>query len=67
MSVTASAPVTDVSAPTPAEFGGLIATGQLKAGAPETMLVLGKMILAGFLTSLSAPDFEDALAVARTG
>ena len=64
VSVGAAAPVTDLAAPTPPEFRALIASGQLKMGTPETMLVVGKMFLAGFLVGLEAPGFEDALAIA---
>ncbi|MBZ5632048.1 MAG: phosphotransferase [Acidobacteriia bacterium] len=59
-----AAPVMDLSAPNPAEFRALIASGQLKMGTPETMLVLGKMFLAGFLGGLDEPAFQEALVIA---
>jgi hypothetical protein len=31
------------------------------------MLALGKMSLAGFLSGMTAPGFDDALAIARDG
>jgi phosphotransferase family enzyme len=62
-----SDPDTDLSAPTPEEFHAEVADGRVKAGAPETMYTLGKMLLAGFLTGLSAPSFEEAVAIVRQG
>jgi len=53
----------DLSAPTPAEFGAAVARGELKPASPDTMWVLGKMCLAGFLAGLQAPGFEEALTV----
>jgi aminoglycoside phosphotransferase (APT) family kinase protein len=64
---TAPATIMDLSAPSPAEFRSLIASGQMKAAATETMVALGKMMLASFLAGVSAPDFEQALATAETG
>lgn len=60
-----SEPESDLSAPTPAEFGAAVAAGKHTAASPETMRVLGKMSLAGFLASLEAPEFEEALAIVR--
>lgn len=57
----------DLAAPTVAEFRQAYAEGRIVAGAPETALTLGKMQLAGFLAALSAPGFEEALAVVRAG
>lgn len=50
-SIAPSAPVTDLSAPSPEEFRALVAAGQLKPGTPETKLVLGKVFLAAFLAA----------------
>jgi aminoglycoside phosphotransferase (APT) family kinase protein len=60
-------PDTDLTAPTPAEFGASVASGRLKPGAPDTLYVLGKMFLAGFLGGTSTSAFEDALAIVRRG
>jgi Phosphotransferase enzyme family len=65
ISIAPSAPLTDVSAPTPPEFRDLIASGQLKAGTSETKVVLGKVLLGWFLAGLSAPEFEEALAITK--
>jgi hypothetical protein len=62
-----SEPPTDLAAPSPAEFRDMIASGQLKPGTGEAKLVLGKVLLAGFLGGLRMPDFENALAIARCG
>jgi hypothetical protein len=60
-------PESDLSAPTPAEFGAALAAGEHAPGAPDTMRALGKMSLAGFLAGLHEPGFEEALAIARAG
>jgi aminoglycoside phosphotransferase (APT) family kinase protein len=60
-SVRAPASVTDLAAPTPAEFRSQLASGQLSLGMTETRVILGKMILASFLAGLQSQDFEDAL------
>jgi hypothetical protein len=62
-----SAPDTDLTAPTPEEFHAEVAAGRVKAGAPETMYTLGKMLLSGFLAGMSAPGFEEAVAIVRQG
>jgi hypothetical protein len=59
------AALTDLAAPAPHEFSALIASGQLKHG-PEVHMALGKTFLAGFLAGANAPDFEDALTIARS-
>lgn len=61
------APIADLSAPTVAEFRQAFAEGKLVMGAPETVLTLGKMQLAGFLAAFAAPGFDDALAIVRAG
>ncbi len=60
-------PITDLSAPTPAEFGAAVMEGRLKPGASETLYVLGKMCLAGFVAGVDEPGFERALEIVRTG
>jgi aminoglycoside phosphotransferase (APT) family kinase protein len=57
----------DLSAPTPAAFRRDVEEGRLAAASPETLFVLGKMQLAGFLAALAAPGFEEALARAADG
>lgn len=61
------APIADLSVPTPEEIRSLVASGQPKIGAPETMLTFGKACLAGFLAGTNRPDFEDNLGIARLG
>ena len=58
-------PITDLSAPTPAEFQMLLSTGQLKMGTVETKKVIGKMLLAGFLDGTQTESFERALDTVR--
>ena len=60
-----SSPVTDLAAPTPAEFRSQIASGQLKLEMTGTRVLLGKMILAAFLASLHSRDFQEALESAQ--
>jgi hypothetical protein len=61
------APETDLSAPTWGEFGAAIEQKRLALGAPETQRLVGKIALASFLAGVMAPEFEEALAVARQG
>jgi aminoglycoside phosphotransferase (APT) family kinase protein len=58
-------PESDLRAPTPAEFRAAFARGEHSATSRTTMFVLGKMSLAGFLAGMSAPGFDEALAVAQ--
>jgi Ser/Thr protein kinase RdoA (MazF antagonist) len=58
-------PEADLSAPTPAEFRAAFARGEHAATSRATMLQLGKMSLAGFLAGMSAPGFDETLAIAR--
>jgi aminoglycoside phosphotransferase (APT) family kinase protein len=60
-------PESDLRAPTPGEFKAALARGEHAATSRATMLVLGKMSLAGFLAGMSAPGFDEALAIAREG
>jgi aminoglycoside phosphotransferase (APT) family kinase protein len=62
-----TAPDADLTAPTPDEFRAAVASGGLTPTGPETLYVLGKMFLAGFLSGLADPRFEEALVVARQG
>lgn len=70
-SVAARAPgqarLTDLSAPTAAEFGAAVAEGKHDPTSPETLRTLARMCLARFLDGLAMPDFEEALAIARAG
>jgi len=52
---------TDLSAPSLAEFRKAIGEGRLKAGAPETKHILGKMFLASFFSGVPAPGFDAAV------
>jgi len=61
------APDADLSAPTPDEFRVAVASGRLTPTGAETLTVLGKMFLGGFLAGLADPRFEEALVVARQG
>jgi aminoglycoside phosphotransferase (APT) family kinase protein len=56
-----TAPDTDPSAPTLAEFQRTLGTGSLKPGAPETKHILGKMFLAAFLLGSATPGFDAAV------
>jgi hypothetical protein len=49
----AAGTITDLNAPSRAEFEAAVARGEHAAGKPETMLALGKMQLAGFLEGLA--------------
>jgi aminoglycoside phosphotransferase (APT) family kinase protein len=58
-------PESDLDAPTPAEFRAAFARGEHAPTSRATMFVLGKMSLASFLAGMSAPGFDEALAIAR--
>ena len=60
-------PDDDLSAPTPDEFRAAIAEGRLSPATPQTAYIYGKMYLAGFVATLSAPAFQAALDVVRWG
>lgn len=47
--------------PSFAGFREAIQSGRLKAGAPETKHVLGKMFLASFLSGVATPGFDVAV------
>ena len=52
---------TDLSAPTPEQFGLAIAEGRLTRHTAETKHILGKMYLASFLSGVAAPKLEGAV------
>jgi hypothetical protein len=58
-------PESDLRAPTPNEFRAAFARGEHAPTSRATMFVLGKMSLASFLAGMSAPGFDEALAIAR--
>ena len=55
----------DLGAPSLAEFHQMLVRGQLRMGAPENMYLYGKVYLNEFITNVSKPEFEEALAMAR--
>jgi len=58
---------TDLSAPTPAEFGAAIRDGRLIENSPEAQRVGGKVALRSFLEGVNSPAFAAAVAVLRAG
>jgi len=58
---------TDLSAPTPAEFAAAVEQGRLDVGSPQGQRLVGKMALRSFLADVTAPAFEEALAIVRQG
>jgi hypothetical protein len=50
----------DVSAPTPADFEQAVRAGRLAPGTPHKKHVMGKMLLASFLSGCATPNFEPA-------
>jgi len=59
-------PETDLSAPTRAEFAEAVEQERPAVGSPEPA-PRGKMALASFLTGVTTPEFEEALAIVRQG
>jgi aminoglycoside phosphotransferase (APT) family kinase protein len=57
--------VTDMDAPTQAEFGAMLGRGEVKPADPATMAVLGKMCLASFAAALDDPRFVASLEVCQ--
>ena len=57
----------ETAAPTLAEFLAALSAGRFVMGQPDSMRAFGKAFLREFLLGLSAPGFEEALAVARSG
>lgn len=62
-----AAPETDFAAPTGAEFVAAVEQGRLALGGPEAQRIVGKMFLASFLAGVTAPEFEETLAIVRQG
>lgn len=60
-------PALDLSAPTRAQFAEAVEQGRMTAGSPEAQRLVGKMALASFLAVVTAPEFEEALAVVQQG
>jgi len=58
-------PETNLEAPTPDEFRAAVTRGEQAPTSAATMFTLGKMQLAGFLSGMTAPGFDEALATAR--
>lgn len=58
-------PEDDLTALTPAELQAAAAEGRLKVGPLETLVVVGKTTLARFLSGMSEPGLDEALAIAR--
>jgi hypothetical protein len=52
---------TDLSAPTPTELQQAVRAGRLKPGAPQTKHLLGKMLLASFMSGVATPGFDAAV------
>lgn len=63
--ISSASGVSDLVAPTPVEFGAMLATGKLKPGDPVLMQVLAKMCLAGFAKDLDDPKFVESLDVCQ--
>jgi aminoglycoside phosphotransferase (APT) family kinase protein len=59
-------PHSSLEAPTVAEFHQQLADGRIREGQAETIFVLGKMLLAGFLSGLEAADVEETLSLAAS-
>jgi aminoglycoside phosphotransferase (APT) family kinase protein len=59
------APLSDLSAPSEAEFRRAIASGSIAPTGPEAMITLGKMQLASFLTGVVDPAVIAALRTVR--
>lgn len=60
-------PADDLTAMGAAELQAAAAAGRLRGGPLQTLLVVGKSVLARFLAGLSEPDAVRALAIARAG
>ncbi|HSH99618.1 MAG TPA: phosphotransferase [Reyranella sp.] len=58
---------TDLSAPTPAEFGAAIRAGRLVENSPEAQRIGGKVALRSFLEGVRSPALAEAVAVLRAG
>jgi aminoglycoside phosphotransferase (APT) family kinase protein len=62
-----AAPETELGAPTWAEFGAALEQKRLSVGTPEAQRLVSKIALAAFLAGVTAPEFEEALAIVRQG
>ena len=51
-------PDRDLSAPTPAEYRAAVSAGRIRRGTGQIKHVLGKMLLASFLTDVATPGFD---------
>lgn len=60
-------PAHDLTALSPAELAAAAAEGRLEVGPLETLVTVGKSVLARFLAGLSEPGVDRALAIARAG
>ncbi len=60
--VNPAAPTNSLGAPTPGEFRASITRGDLSPVSRETLVVLGKMCLAGFIAECGTPGYEESLA-----
>lgn len=60
-------PADDLTAMSPAELEAAAAAGRLKVGPLETLVTVGKSVLARFLAGLSEPGVDKALAISRAG
>jgi len=57
-------PETDLTAPTPDEFRAALIRQEHSPGSQATLFILGKMCLAAFMAGMTAPGFDEAIAVA---
>ena len=64
---TRAAPETSLDALTPDGFKAAVTEGRLASGSPEIARAFGMMSLAAFIDGCSAPDFNEALSMARDG
>lgn len=60
-------PETDLDAPTVAEFMAIVEQRRLALGGPEAQRLVSKMLLVSFQSGVTAPEFEEALAIVRQG
>jgi aminoglycoside phosphotransferase (APT) family kinase protein len=65
--VNPATPMNSLAAPSPGEFRASIASGELSPVSRETLVVLGKVCLAGFISECGAPGYEESLARASEG
>lgn len=58
---------TDLDAPTRAVFAQAVEQGGLSVGSPEAQRLVGKMVLASFMSGVTTSEFDEALAIVRQG